>query len=83
MAYHHDIPDTLNGYPVIAVARTGMRDRVIVRRVGHPVHEYVAATWDGQEAWHNGHYCTTLEGAKEVFGSTIIWHDRDVSEGAA
>ena len=72
MAFYDDIPEKLNGYPVVACARYGMRDLVIVQRP-HAYHPFVAATWDGNSAWHWGHYCANFDEAKAIFPDVALW----------
>jgi hypothetical protein len=68
MSEHLKIPQTLNGYPVIAaipVHRLEGLLAVIVHRAGHPVHEYLTAIWSLRcgDTWDSGFYVETLDEA--------------------
>ena len=63
-----ELPQTLNGYPVIGVLPRYGRDGdfvVLVYRQGHTAHEYVVATWLPRfgDSWDCGDYINILTDA--------------------
>lgn len=69
-----NIPNTLNGYPVLMTAQLGTRDLVIVHRPQDTFQPFVLGTWDGNDAWVWGHYFETLKDAL-TYHDDISWNE--------